>query len=52
MIKLKTPLDDYLRYIIVKWPSYGQLMFKRDWDPVPWPLKEAEFYAFEIFRGE
>ena len=43
--------DDYLRFIIVEWPKFGSLMFKRDWDPIPWALKENEFYQFEIFRG-
>ena len=26
-------------------------MMKREWDPVPWPLKENELYQLEIFRG-
>ena len=43
--------DDYLRLVIVRRPKFGQLMMKREWDPVPWPLKENELYQLEIFRG-
>ena len=32
-------------------PKHGELMLKREWDPIPWTIKDNEIKQYEIFRG-